>query len=1229
MFPFRSTILHEKSQLQDLNYRLESYLAKVRQLEKENQLLTTEIQHLRREGRTEGNNAYLEEIKKMRWELKELMFEKAKAEMQQHNLWQEIQELQNHLSTEQTACKNISRELAEHQKALQQTETTNATLKEYVFELQGECQILEAQHEQAKREMREIRRPPQALVTRGYYAAPLTEEDLENYAHAFSEMWQESFEIYKSKIEELETAIQQDRERGEELNEERVFLIREIEALRKEYEDQCNLQDQLENDFLTFEQKRDVDVKEYQRATELLEDEKQHLTSVITLNLKEQQQLMQVKMGLSLELATYRALLEAEHAKHQGLEEQLQKSRQGADTRSPTYGVVVRPTRDILDEKKWKLINIDIPSSFRRDTVIIKTGITPKPAPSGISMKKIINSSFSDGDLLCTDDKLSSSIQNGASSARPINAYRDATRFTPTPYDPYSTMKEAQVQHKVFPEKIDSKSKVLSRGEEHVAEVATHKSMIRVKESVNDNESDVSDYEDNKVKSQSLNELPQSLSEVEDYEFNRSTEPTKEEEYERQPSKGVIIVQHAPKEVEFKVDLSNVGPHITPDRYIRTTEEEAGGEITSMIFQSDNVTEKNKEEPTMKAVEEIGTKTSAEEPDDNQAIIISKEETSTNNIRIGDIIQTVIKPTDLEKINVSPESAITYHIEEKEVLDDGTTKTEITIQSRREETVDVADEHTLQEVLNKDVKSPELQLKGALEHLTGSKTDSFIDGLLSLGFKGREAPGKVSVNFEVSEQTSERSDEPDDASTPAETIPLSLGSPLGTEENDLEGKDDNYEEVLNITMTAEDFRKTMLSNTEPVLQKFMESSTSFSSSNEKAQEVVKEEAELFGINKTEMKLQNLQDNEGTENFEQTKVTRQDSLSRELFAPRIIEESIKVPQDVQASIVQLLNKEMEDPKLKLKGALEQLKGAVPENLRDELSVLTRDIQEGSDNVSINIKNVQQSSQSGVVTIEAEVNVSQSLDPEDFYSMEQYNEDEIESGLKFLNTQQQIQELSSGKGLVMVDALNDEGGIKVKVGDNKGHPMAVQETSARDVEDADEYTSSQDHTGGVTVHEMTESSEMEGDQYDQSAWFQTATGKMYGEEFIHRVSDPVDSSVTLHSNVNRIMSIHTTGGDNEEGMAFITQQEEVAEGTDGKRLDDNVYWCEEWESGSRGVNEMGVTAAVGDKDLQASDSELMQYSASPNVLTTRRIVVSEGITQVVHGEQKVAVVSLDED
>ncbi|XP_072881670.1 synemin [Hemitrygon akajei] len=1194
MFPFRSTILQEKSQLHELNSRLESYLVGVRELEKENEMIAAEIRRLRQAGRTEESHPSVGEIHKMRWQLEELVVEKARAEMQRRNLQQEIEELRNYYAVEQTLHKNTRQEVEAHQRSLQQIEGTNASLEGIIFQLQAEYQTLEAQHEQAKWEAaEEVRRTRNILVTQSY---PTTHVDFENHSLAFAEIWQENFEVYRNKIEELEAAVQEDKGRSEDLSRENLLLIREIEALKKDLEDQFILQNQLEQDFLTFQQSHGMEMEDYQREVEALEDEKQHLTSAIAVNLKEQQKLMQVQMGLNLELATYRALLEAEQRKQQEIGEQLRKSKKGMDTRLYRYNVMPGPMLDSLDVKPRRK---DVPSTFWRDAAKSNIGITSMSIPYRTSTRKI-NSSFLDKDLLYNEK--SSPVD---SSTRSKNTYKGVAVSTSAPCDSFSTMKKPLAQYKMLPQ--ENKSQVVLSGQKNVREEVTHKSRIHGTESDSKSETGVSE---NRTTAPHSSDQLTSFSEMEHYDGNlRSSQPAKEEEYKRQYSKNVITFEPDAKQLECKADLNDVGSFISPDRDVPAAMHEANAEKAPQPFISDNIIEKNEEELTAESEEVTQPRSSPEELGHYKRITLFEDGIMTDDDRIRDVIEAVIKPTELGEMLSS--ETVTYHIEEKEVLEDGTTKQDIIIQSKREATVDVADEDALQEMLNMDTKSPEIQLKGALEHLTGSETGCFIDGLLNLDIK-RETPGKVSVNVEIKEQMMS---ETDDLPAPADATPFYARAGEG----DLEGTNGKYEEVLNVTMSAADFRKTMLLPSEPESQKFQERPTSFPM--DENTEEGKDEAEPYGITEQHESLENLYGDEYTENIDQAKFTFQDSFAKELQSPRIIEESIKVPQNVQASIVELLTEETEDPKLKLKGALEQLKEAVPDNLRDELALLTGEMEERSD-VSVSIKNVQQSSQSGVVTIEAQVNMSQSLDPEDFFSMEKFTEEdvgEIGSGLTFLNSQQELQRLLNGKGLQMVECLNDEGRIRA-------NPQIFKEERIYfepNAEDVEEYSSTQGHTGYQITSEMIGSSEMED---DVTHWSQKDMDKDYGEAFVHKISDPVDSSASLHMNVNRIISMHTSGDGNEGSMSFIAQ-EQHAEGTVRSELDNNLYCYEEWESGNRG--ELAVIGEIEEKDQQTSDSELLHYSSSPKVLTKRRVVVSESISQVVHGEQDNGVAYLDEN
>ncbi|XP_069758607.1 synemin [Narcine bancroftii] len=1096
MFPFRTTILQGRAQLQELNSRLESYLARVRELEEENGLLSAEIQRLRQSPGTERS---VDEIKKMRWSLEDAAKEKARSEIQRRHLQQEIEELSQDYRAEQTLHHRIRQELGTCQQTLQQIEDTNSSLEGVILHLQGECQSLRAQHELDVWELgEEVRRGRQVLGTRTSLAGPSDRQLLASL------VCQENLVGYRYKIQALASALEQDKGRREELNGENELLRGEIEILKKDLEDQFILQSQLEDDFLTFQLQHEENVEEFKRDISAMEEEKRHLTSAIALHLIEQQKLMHVKMGLNLELVTYRALLKAEQRKEQDLKEHLWKPRKSI--RSHQMNVMPIRKLDVLQEKPGKPNKNTVPSSFWRDVVTINKAI-----PS--------QTSFLGDNLLYTEK--SSSAQN---VARSRNTDSVAAGSTPTPRESFSSG-ESQDQHKVPPE--EDKSEMALPGPEHAGEAAIQDtSRTHTVETVKDEKS---------AKPQNSGALSKPVCEMEHYDLiGRPREP-EEEEYTTQHTKHVITLDPGVKELEFRADLSEVGSFIQPNSHIPADSDEVNIELMPCYSISDTITE-NEEPPRTESVEEIQTKGSAEDSSANR-IILSKEGIQRDKVRIGDVIETIIEPTDLGKM-VSPETGIRHHIEE-EVLEDGTTRREIVIQSRVVETVDLADECTLGEVLAEDSKGPEVQLKGVLEHLPGSEA-GFIDGLLNLDRKGH-----VSVNIE---QTSEAQDFP----SPSEVAPLWAGA----KESEPEGANGKHEEVLNLTMSAADFRRTILLGSEPELQTFLESPVSFPL--DRKTEVEKDRAELYGINEQCGRMEKLHGDEGAENIEQAKFTLHDPLSRELCSPRIIEQSIKVPQGVQESIIELLKEETEDPKLKLKGALEHLKGAVPEDLRDELSMLTGGNHEIPDNLSVNIKNIQQSSQSGIVTLEAEVNVLQTFDPDDIFSPKKYNEDHWDvvdagSGLTFLNNQQELQGLLNGKHFPMVESEKDEGRIKAKAQVLKEKHMLF-EPSARGVEVDEIHSPTQGHTGHWNVHETIVSSEMEG---KASHWLQKGIGKMYGEEFIHKVSDPAYSSVPLH------VSMRSSGGGSEGSMPLVTH-EETAEGVDGKR--DKVYY-EEWKSESR--------------------------------------------------------------
>ncbi|KAM3925466.1 synemin [Leptodactylus fuscus] len=306
----------EKSQLNELNKRLDQYLSRVRQLEAENQVLVEEIHRIRQEKGAEWTQVYYNELSQLRRQVEELSVDKCEAELQRDNLWQELQDLQELWEQVRSMRVKIDQQLELYKKDLQQAKTNQAALEELYFRLQQECQILQSSHQEEMLALRDQALQMPLQITMQEVVRPsLSMTDVQSLSLEISETWKETFLVYQKKIEELEDKLRLDVEDRLGVEEEvRVQKIR-IEELRREYEELLGIQKILEKELLRMKEKYRLEVEEYQIIIEQLENEKQTITITITERLKDYHDLMQVKTGLGLEVAAYRALLEAETKK--------------------------------------------------------------------------------------------------------------------------------------------------------------------------------------------------------------------------------------------------------------------------------------------------------------------------------------------------------------------------------------------------------------------------------------------------------------------------------------------------------------------------------------------------------------------------------------------------------------------------------------------------------------------------------------------------------------------------------------------------------------------------------------------------------------------------------------------------------------------------------------------------------------------------------------------------
>ncbi|XP_061077132.1 synemin [Conger conger] len=315
MLQFRRTFENEQIQLQDLNTRLRQYLSRVKDLEQDNALLIKEINTIKQQRTAEWEKKYLTELRELRNAANQLTLEKSKAEMEREKLGRELQTIQALCCEETVIYRNIEGERKGCEKQLQQGLKKNAALEERLVQLENEYVCLEDAH---RKEISHLsnevysRAMPVVVTQNGQGRPAVTMEEIEEYSHMMAESLNENFEVYCRRIDDMEDSIKANQAKLEDLHREKTQYVSELKKLREEAHKQNELQLHLEDQIVQIQDRFYLEMDQYQGIIGELEEERREIANTIAEKLREYQQLMQVKMGLSLEVATYRALLEGE-----------------------------------------------------------------------------------------------------------------------------------------------------------------------------------------------------------------------------------------------------------------------------------------------------------------------------------------------------------------------------------------------------------------------------------------------------------------------------------------------------------------------------------------------------------------------------------------------------------------------------------------------------------------------------------------------------------------------------------------------------------------------------------------------------------------------------------------------------------------------------------------------------------------------------------------------------
>ncbi|KAJ8335446.1 hypothetical protein SKAU_G00387880 [Synaphobranchus kaupii] len=999
MFQFRRTFENEKLQLQELNKRLGQYLSRVKQLEQENAFLAKEINTVREERTVEWGSQHMSELRELRRTVNQLVVQKSRAELERDKLWRELQAVQEMCKEESGLCRNIEVEVKGCEKQLLQTQRTNQALEERLFQLENEYTSLEdAQRQEIVYVRNQVYSRAIPVFAHQNYQLPsaLTAEEIEEYAQTLSDSWMESVDAYQRKIEELEESIRADEAKLEDLQREKMQYAVELKKLNSEAEKQNQLHAHLEEQLMNMQDGCHMELDQYQVMMEELEEERQALGSAIAEKLRDHQELMQVKMGLSLEVAAYRALLEEESKDVLVWTDQHSRgASRRIDVKAPAASYTSKGSVNWQDIKRHPTTSPAFNIRYKEPTSSLRTlpassqlrsNITSSTANT-ITSRRDHRSPLARRDMLSfTSTSRHQATNSSAAPAHPGAEERAVGIQTKTSVD------ESMVRRKEATQNLDKDQ----AGASHGSDVAPSQRTPGVKSNVEE-----AGGRSVRVVSPPMMSLVRGAV----------------TEIDKRKVQDVKIVETDKMELKAASTPSKV-PAIHSSGEVGSSQNLTKGTLDH--FDGDQP------EGGVVYKSQMGTKWDLDEADKGEETFPAEQKV-LDSISMEEIIEKVVKPVGLDaKLKASPDSKVTYHVEKMEE-DDGTTKTRIVLQSKVEEELDMSDESALEELLSHGAKTI------TLEDIKGTPTGDMIENLLSLGLQGGGATlENKSINVEIIEEPVEghSDEETEEKPAPNPFQPSSMFFQIEELEDDPESSQftGGSTEATKASVAAGGSQKTELAafqegtGDSPYYFTRVQETEYFVSTPEENVSEPEEEEDFpsYGHYGT---VDDWSDERYYQKEEQPKTARGDfSPHGDRFPECAIKEEIRVSPSVQETMLEILKQDTMDTKEQLRGVLEQPHGTVSRPRQKELDLFTRGDGAGPENLAVDVRKVQKASDNGTVTIITELNVSPTLEDSGLLEEEvDMSEEQIMAALR--SSHQDLQHGISTRGGYTVRVAED--------------------------------------------------------------------------------------------------------------------------------------------------------------------------------------------------------------